>query len=165
MLVDGESLTLTNTPEFPISTISGGKARGKLIGGNLAVFVGLLGSSFLPTLDEFAQSILFLEEVNEEPERIDRYLTQLHLAGILDVIQGFVFGQCTNCQASVPSQSLTWQQVVQTRLSSQNYPSFMGAMFGHELPQQYILPIGALVEINAFEGTIKMLEPAVRVRT
>src|SRR3546814_10586559 len=62
-------------------TITGGKARGALVGGNLSVLVGLAGSKYLP---DFAGRILFLEDVEEAPYRIDRMLTTLKLMGALD---------------------------------------------------------------------------------
>src|SRR5690606_41877812 len=64
-------------------TIAGGKARGPLVGGNLAVLAGLSGSRYMPAFDG---AILFLEDVNEEPYRIDRMLTTLKLSGALDRI-------------------------------------------------------------------------------
>src|SRR3546814_7281071 len=75
-------------------TITGGKARGALVGGNLSVLVGLAGSKYLP---DFAGRILFLEDVEEAPYRIDRMLTTLKLMGVLDQVAGFIFGECTDC--------------------------------------------------------------------
>src|SRR5690606_29860943 len=76
-------------------TLRGGKARGRLLGGNLTVLSALAGSPYLP---DFDGAILFLEDVSEAPYRIDRMLTTLKLAGILDRIAGFVFGECTDCE-------------------------------------------------------------------
>jgi len=108
-------------------------------------------------------AILFLEDVEAVALEIDRMLTSLHLAGYLDEIAGFVFGICHDCGPS-SNETLTIHQVLQMRFGSNpSLPAFAGAMFGHELVAQYTLPIGIVVEIDADQGTIEMLEPAVRI--
>src|SRR6185503_814244 len=62
-----------------IRTITPGRARGRLLGGNLSVLNGILGSPFVP---DFDGAILFLEDVEEQPYRVDRMMTALKLAGI-----------------------------------------------------------------------------------
>ena len=90
---DRNSLTQT---EFRTQTIAPGKARGRLLGGNLTVLTTILGSPYLPDWDG---AILFCEDVHEDLYRIDRMLTQLKLAGVLGRIKGFVFGSCSECGA------------------------------------------------------------------
>jgi len=119
--------------------------------------MALMGSAFVPS--SFAGSILFLEEVDERPYAVDRMLTTLHTAGVFDHIAGFVFGQCTSCAGS--STDFTWEQVVDMRVQPLRIPAFRGALIGHHLPAQFVLPIGAIVEIDATQGTITMLESAV----
>jgi muramoyltetrapeptide carboxypeptidase len=77
-----------------IQTITPGKVKGKLIGGNLSVLSGIVGSPYVPDL---SGAILFLEDLNEDIYRIDRMMTHLKIAGILDKLAGFIFGQCTRC--------------------------------------------------------------------
>ena len=77
-----------------IQTIVPGVARGRMLGGNLTVLSAIVGSSYLPHWND---AILFLEDIQEDIYRVDRMLTQLALAGILDEISGFVFGNCTDC--------------------------------------------------------------------
>ena len=73
-----------------------GAARGPLLGGNLASIVHLLSTRYdLP----WQQAILFFEDVNEQPYRIDRLFTQLKEAGKLDDIAGIILGSFTNCGA------------------------------------------------------------------
>ncbi len=74
--------------------ITGGKARGELVGGNLTVLTALAGSPYLP---DVSGKILFLEDVSEAPYRVDRMFSTLKLMGALDRIAGFVFGECTDC--------------------------------------------------------------------
>jgi muramoyltetrapeptide carboxypeptidase len=159
IVLDSKQMVLQNADNFPAtSMIRPGRARGRLVGGNLSVFVTLIGSPYLPR--DGSGYILFLEEVGEAPYRIDRMLMQLKLSGFMDHIAGFVFGTCTACTASNPSESLTLEQVLDEHIGSLNIPSFSGGMFGHHLEQQYVLPIGVLAEIDADKGTITMLEPA-----
>lgn len=139
-------------------TLRPGKATGRLLGGNLTVLAALAGTPWLP---DFDGAILFIEDVDEAPYRIDRMLTQLRLAGILGRVAGIVFGQCTNCRAAGPSLSgFTLSEVLQQHLEPLGVPVFEGAMFGH-IANQFSLPVGVRAEIDATAGTIRILEPAV----
>jgi len=141
-----------------IRTFGGGKASGRLLGGNLTVLTALMGTPWLP---DFTGAILFVEETNEAEYRIDRMLTQLSLAGILPKLAGFVFGQCTSCTATgVSYGGFTLSEVLQQHLAPLGIPAFQGALFGH-IANQFSLPVGARAEIDADAGTIRLLEPAV----
>eukprot|EP01087_Luapelamoeba_hula_P007751 TRINITY_DN1901_c0_g2_i3.p1 TRINITY_DN1901_c0_g2~~TRINITY_DN1901_c0_g2_i3.p1 ORF type:complete len:124 (-),score=17.93 TRINITY_DN1901_c0_g2_i3:17-388(-) len=106
-------------------------------------------------------AIMFIEEVGEEPYRIDRMITTLVTGHYLDGLAGFVFGVCTDCKASDPKQSLTLDQILDEHIRPLGIPAFSGAMFGHELTAQFTLPIGVEAEIDASRGTIRILEKAV----
>lgn len=136
-------------------TIAGGKARGELIGGNLSVLVGLAGSRYLP---DFTGKILFLEDVEEAPYRIDRMLTTLKLMGALDKIAGFVFGECTGCDPGEGYGSLTLDQIFDDHIKPLGIPAYRGAMIGH-ISEQFIVPVGGKVEMDADAGSFRMLEP------
>ncbi|MFC0205119.1 S66 peptidase family protein [Novosphingobium soli] len=139
-------------------TFRGGTARGRLLGGNLAVLSALAGTPYLP---DFRGAILFLEETNEAEYRIDRMLTQLALSGILDGIAGIVFGQCTHCENPDGGFSnFTVYEVLDRRLGGLGVPAFQGAMIGH-VAGQVSIPVGVMAEIDADAGTIRLLEPAV----
>lgn len=171
VLFEGKAVTFANpveneddlihTKNRPM-VIRGGKATGKLIGGNLAILTSMLGSKYLPNFDG---AILFVEDTNEDIFRIDRMLTQLKTAGILDKISGFIFGNCANCGCSSGSSttygSLTFAQVLKDRIRPLRIPAWSGAMIGHE-GKKLTLPEGARVTIDADKGTITMLEPAVK---
>lgn len=135
-------------------TITGGKARGQLVGGNLTVLTALAGSPYLP---DFAGKILFLEDVEEAPYRIDRMLTTLKLMGALDAIAGFIFGQCTGCDPGPGYGSLTLDQIFDDHIKPLGIPAYRGAMIGH-LREQFIVPHGGLVEMDGDAGTFRMLE-------
>lgn len=137
-----------------IQTIFPGKATGVLIGGNLTVLTALAGS---PYIADFTDKILFLEDVGEEPYRVDRMMSTLKLMGALDKIKGFIFGQCTDCDPSSGYGNLTLDQIFDDYIVPLKIPAYRGAMIGH-IPKQFILPMGATVTLNAGEGTIQLDE-------
>jgi muramoyltetrapeptide carboxypeptidase len=158
ILVDNQMVILQNPPELPINTINPGKARGNLWGGNLSVLAAMIGSNFLP---QWQDVILFVEDIGEDVYRLDRLLTQLQLAGVLEQISGFIFGQCTDCPAGEDGEpSLTLDQVLNDLLKPLGIPAWSGAAFGH-VEDKWTLPIGLPVEIDAELGTIQMLTSAV----
>lgn len=141
--------------------------QGKLIGGNLSILTNILGSKYAP-LSAFVGNVLFIEgscgplccfpillfllsDVDEQPYKIDRYMTQLALFGVLDVVSGVMFGQCTNCVAPPPTFSI--QEILNHHLANRPIPSFAGAFFGH-VDVQWTLPIGADVVMNATAHSI-----------
>ena len=136
-------------------TIAGGKVRGELVGGNLAVLSALAGSPYLP---DFAGRILFLEDVSEAPYRIDRMLTTLKLMGALDAIAGFIFGECTDCDPGEGYGSLTLDQIFDDHIKPLGIPAYRGAMIGH-VREQFIVPVGGRVELDADQGSFRLLEP------
>ncbi len=135
-------------------TIAGGKAQGELVGGNLTVLTALAGSSYLP---DFNGKILFLEDVSEAPYRVDRMFSTLKLMGVLDQIAGLVFGECTDCNPGDGYGSLTLSQIFDDYLKPLKIPAYRGAMIGH-IRQQFIVPVGGLVEMDADAGSLRMLE-------
>lgn len=141
----------------PIQTIRPGEAKGRLIGGNLAVIASLAGTGYLP---DFQGKILFVEEINEEIYRIDRLFTQLKLAGLLEKLAGFVFGKCVSCEADASYESLSLMDVLHDHIEPLGIPAFYGLMVGH-IKDKFTIPIGAEAEINARKGTLKLLESAV----
>lgn len=134
-------------------TINGGKVQGELIGGNLTVLTALAGSPYLP---DFNGKILFLEDVEEAPYRIDRMLSTLKLMGALDKIAGFIFGECTDCEPGSGYGWLTMDQIFADYIKPLNIPAYRGAMIGH-VKQQFILPVGSRVELDADAGSIRLL--------
>jgi muramoyltetrapeptide carboxypeptidase len=135
-----------------------GRARGRLAGGNLSLIASLVGTPFaLPTQG----ALVFFEETEEPPYRIDRMLTQLDLAGQLEPARGFLVGRCTECIGEPPSQSAS--EVIDARLREVGRPAVAGAPIGH-IAVQWILPIGLQAELDATAGTLTLLEAAVTAR-
>ncbi len=150
----GDNLTQV---ENRIWTITPGKTQGRLVGGNLTVLSSIVGSEFLP---DWEGHILFLEDVREDVYRIDRMLTQLKLAGVLDKLAGFVFGRCSRCQPDSAYSSFTLKEVLADHVAPLGIPAFHGSMIGH-IRDKFTLPIGATAEVDATTGRIKLTEPAV----
>lgn len=169
VLFAGEAVTLSNlvklsdrnalTPtEHRMQTITPGTARGRLLGGNLTVLTAILGSPYVPS---FEGAILFLEDVGEDLYRVDRMFTQLKLAGVLDVIRGFIFGTCAECGPGEGFASLTLEEIFADHIKPLGIPAWFGAMIGHQTPQ-WTVPIGIEAEVDASKGTITLLSPAVK---
>ncbi len=148
--------TLVQT-ENRIQTITSGKASGRVLGGNLSLLTAVMGSGYLP---EWQDSILFIEDIDEAVYRVDRMMTELSLAGVLDQISGFVFGRCTECGPAGGFGSLTMEQVIAEHIRPRGIPAFSGTMIGH-IDEQFTIPLGIDVEIDADKGTIELLEAGV----
>lgn len=140
-----------------VQTVTGGKARGRLLGGNLSVLTGMVGSDYLP---DWKDAILFVEDDGEDIYRVDRMITQLKLAGVLGSLRGFIFGKCTKCGSGDSFGSLTLEEVLSDHVKPLGIPSWYGAMIGH-IENKFTVPVGAEAEIDADRGTIRLLEPAV----
>ncbi len=102
-----------------------GRVEGPLLGGSLSLLAHLCGSPFLPALEG---AILALEDVDERPYRLDRYLTQLRLAGALRGLAGVALGQFTDCDG----QGLRGAEVVREWAAELGVPAVEGLPFGHE---------------------------------
>jgi muramoyltetrapeptide carboxypeptidase len=166
VLWNGDSAVFANLKErddtlVPVKnrtrTLTKGRARGRLLGGNLTVLTTIIGSGYLP---DFKDCILFLEDVAEEPYSLDRMFTQLKLAGILAGVKGVVWGTCDKCTPGAGFGSLTIADILDDHIASLGVPAFSGAMIGH-VSRQFTLPVGVEVELDADATTITMLENAV----
>lgn len=139
-----------------ITQFSGGAAEGRLIGGNLTLISTLMGTPFEP---DFRGRIIFLEDVNEAPYRIDRMLTQLWLAGKLQHAAGIAFGKFTKTEDDGNTFSI--EEIIQRRCGSLGIPVVSGLMIGH-IADQTTVPMGIRARLDADAGTLELLEPAVR---
>ncbi|GAB3221401.1 LD-carboxypeptidase [Algoriphagus aestuariicola] len=135
-----------------IQTLTGGKVKGRILGGNLTVLTALSGTPYLP---DFQDAILFIEDIGEDPYKIDRMLSTLKLNGTLDKIKGFVFGQCSECTPGGGYGAFTVDQLLDHYVLPLKIPAYSGAMIGH-VSRQFIIPVGASVELDADLGTISV---------
>ena len=128
------------------------------MGGNLSMVSALCGT---PYAADFRNAILFLEEVNEEPYRIDRALTQLDLATGFRHAAAVMFGICANCGPKEGELSLTLDETLDGHLKPLTIPAVSGYSFGH-IRNQFTLPLGVLARLDTESQTLTLLEAAVR---
>jgi muramoyltetrapeptide carboxypeptidase len=121
------------------------QARGTLWGGNLCMVNSLLGTPHWPA-KAIRGGILFLEDVNEHPYRIERGLLQLHQAGVLAAQKAVVLGAFTGYRASPNDRGYSLKTVVAHLRSVTKTPILTGLPFGH-VPTKVCLPVGAKVEL------------------
>lgn len=138
--------------ENRLTLIRGGTAQGPLIGGNLSLVCHLMGTPFQP---EFSGRILFLEDVHEAPYRIDRMLTQLKLAGVLDEVAGIAFGKFTESETT--RNSFSMEHVLRERTLDLSVPVIRGLMIGH-VEDQAIIPVGAMASLDGDRGKLTLLD-------
>jgi muramoyltetrapeptide carboxypeptidase len=118
-------------------------ATGTLWGGNLCMVNSLLGTPHWPAVKG---GILFLEDVNEHPYRIERNLLQLHQAGVLAAQKAVLLGAFSNYKKSPLDRGFTLKSVVQHLRSLIRTPILTGLPFGH-VPTKVCLPVGAKVQL------------------
>jgi len=135
--------------------LHGGKASGRLIGGNLTLLATLMGT---PCELETDGAIVFTEDVREDIYRIDRMLTQLALGGKFERMAGFLFGHCTECNKNPSFFSL--EDVLRDRFGNGPQPALSGLAFGH-IDQKLTIPLGVMATLDADAGTVEITESAV----
>jgi muramoyltetrapeptide carboxypeptidase len=141
-----------DVPTNGVQTLRAGKATGKLYGGCLSMLVASLGTPFEIQTDG---SILLIEDIAEKTYRIDRMLMQLRLAGKLEGVRGFVFGEMLDC-APPAGESYTLQQVIMRVLAPFNVPVVYGLRSGHVTGGNITLPIGVQAELMAENSAINL---------
>jgi muramoyltetrapeptide carboxypeptidase len=153
-----QGATNWSVPASGVEVLRTGKAAGRLYGGCLSMMVASLGT---PYEVQTEGCILFIEDIAEKPFRIDRMLMQLRLAGKLDGVLGFVFGEMLDC-APPRGETYTLQQVIMRVLAPYGVPVVYGLKSGHVTSGNITLPIGVQAELEA-EGadvSLRIVEPS-----
>jgi muramoyltetrapeptide carboxypeptidase len=132
----------------------GGKARGRLMGGNLSLICATLGTPYAIRPEG---AVLLLEDVNEEAYRVDRYLAQLRLAGVLGKVSGVVVGDFS---VKDEAERKEIGRVLRENLGALKVPVIMNFPVGHTA-NNATLPHGGLVEIDADAATLRVAEDPV----
>jgi muramoyltetrapeptide carboxypeptidase len=189
--VDGLLRTLTQArpagsvweglPEHNYRVVREGRAQGRLVGGNLSLVAALMGTPF--EIDTRG-AIVFLEDVDEKPYRVDRMLTQLLLGGKLRDAAGIVFGrnvsdsetaklEAERFRKGVPRRAEGFpakpspryepilDDVIADRLRPLGIPVMIGAPFGH-VDDYATLPVGVRASMNTRTGELSIDEAAVK---
>ena len=144
-----------------IKVLGAGKASGPLVGGNISILCATLGTPYQPC---FQGAILLLEDLNEEPYRFDRLLTQLLNAGVLQRVAGVAVGVNKNCRDPKAKKCAEYRQtledVFKERLLPLKIPVVTGLPFGH-VRHNATLPIGVPALLDGDQGKLSILEAAV----
>ena len=152
-LMQGEGQGLEMTPDG-LTMIRAGEVAGTLCGGTMTQLVGSLGTPF--AFDPPAGSILFLEDVNERPYRIDRMLTQLRQSGILSRARALVFGEMRGCGEA--HDSPTVGDVIHAAANEFDGPVLAGFPSGHTAGPCWTLPLGVRVRVRTSPRASLLIE-------
>ena len=133
--------------------------EGKIIGGNLSIVNSLMGT---PYEIECEGCILVLEDVDEEPYKIDRMLCQLANAGKLDQAAGIVMGKCVNCESSGRMKyTFRFMDVLENWFKRAGKPVIYGPPVGHEV-DKVTLPLGIMARLDSENLKFTLLETATK---
>lgn len=141
-------------PLEELKAINGGVAEGEIIGGNLSLIASTIGT---PYEIDTKGKILFIEEIGEEPYRIDRMLTQLRLSNKLQEVEGIILGNFNNCSPEDPDMSLTLEEVIDNIIKPLNKPTLLNLQAGHCEPT-ITIPFGVKARLDADRKQITILE-------
>ncbi len=147
---------IDNPPGRELKCLVPGRAEGRITGGNLSLVAATIGT---PWQIDARESILFLEDIDEAPYRVDRMLTQLRLAGIFRECRGVVLGDWNNCASAPGKKSLELAEVFRDILPGDK-PVLANLAAGHCTPK-LTLPLGLRVGMDAEALLLEYLEPAV----
>ena len=149
-----EPLGVVATVKDRMKIIVQGEAEGKLIGGNLSLIVASIGTKY--EIDTKGK-ILFIEEIDESPYKIDRMLLQLHQSGKFKDCNGIVLGAFTKCEAKDKNKSLSIDEVINEIIVPNNKPTIANIKCGHCMPT-LTLPLGVKSRIDGGNGIFQILE-------
>jgi len=135
---------------FDAETLRGGRAEGRLVGGNLALLSALCGTPFAP---DYTGAILVLEDIGEATYRIDRMLRQLALSGAFSKLAGIVYGRFTDGTDPADESSCQLSDILREAADLAGVPAISGAPVGH-IDDQWTIPIGAMAELDADNCTL-----------
>ncbi|KMT21724.1 S66 peptidase family protein [Clostridium cylindrosporum] len=131
------------TPKYDLEAVVEGDVSGKIFGGNLTILTSLLGSKYQVNYKDI---VLFLEEINEEPYKVDRMLYQLYLSGAFEKVKGVILGQFTSCNSYDKERSYSLEYVLEGFFKKYSIPCYKGLNIGHD-ESKITIPLGASCKI------------------
>jgi muramoyltetrapeptide carboxypeptidase len=129
-----------------------GHAKGRLVGGNLALITALLGTPFAPN---FEGAILIIEDIGEAIYRIDRMLRHLILAGALQQCAALVAGDFRPPREEIKANNRSLDDVLSEAAERAGIPCLAGAPFGH-IQDQWTIPLGAIAELDTGARSLRV---------
>ena len=149
---------IENPNKEKIFVLNKGRAEGRLLGGNLSILTSLMGTDYFPKLKD---SILYFEEINEPPYRIDRMFNHLRLSKMLKGIRGIILGRFVDCyETDTEKATLTLNEVVLDYFNSVKMPVVYNFKHGH-IKDNITLPYGIKCVLNASRDFFEIPESAV----
>lgn len=149
---------VVNPEKEKFYVLRSGKAKGQVLGGNLALITSIAGTPYLPSFDE---KILLLEEIGEAPYRVDRMLNQLKLMGVFDKLKGVILGRFVDCYESDQyKKTLSLNEVIDDYFGKMKIPVLYNFKHGH-IKDNITVAYGINYRIDTAEHTVEMLESAV----
>lgn len=149
-----EPMELHYTEEIsPLTALHGGVAEGQLVGGNLSLLASGIGTKYEINTKH---KLLFIEDIDEEPYRVDSMLNQLRQAGKLDDALGFVIGDFAHAEPKKRKESLTLEEVFRHYLGSLGKPAISGFKIGHCQPH-FAIPLGVEARLDADSKRLAIL--------
>jgi len=149
---------LHNPRDEKFYVLNSGRGEGKILGGNLALLASLLGTEFMPNMKD---SILLLEDIGEQPYRVDRLFNQLKLAKVFDQINGLILGRFVDCYETDKSKkTIKLNEVVEHYFSKLKIPVLYSFSHGH-IEENLTIPFGVNCKINTSRGFVEIVENAV----
>ena len=127
--------------------------RGILWGGNLTTLCALIGTPYMPKING---GILFVEDVNEHPYRVERMLNQLHQTGILGKQKALIFGHFTDYRLAAHDQGYDLPAVIKYIRKTYKIPVITGLPFGH-VSTKITLPVGVKVGLATEKGLVHLV--------
>jgi hypothetical protein len=158
-LIQGLGAGLDLQPDG-LSPLKPGEADGLLFGGTLTQLTASLATPY--AFDPPDGCILFMEDVNERPYRIDRMLTQLRLAGVLRKASGLVFGEMRGCDE--PTGALTARDAIRSFTADFPGPVLFGFPSGHTSGPCWTLPLGVRVSMKTAVASLRTRSRRLRDR-
>jgi len=129
-----------------------GTATGILLGGCLSMVAHQLGTPYCP---DFKQAILFLEDVGEAPYKIDRYLAQLKMAGVLEELSGLILGNFLDC---TDDYGVPVREVLEDYFSDASFPVIYDFPYGHGR-KKCTMPLGVRAKLDTHPATLTVDNP------
>jgi len=144
--------------EEKLFSLNRSKGKGILVGGNLALLMSIAGTQFFP---DFKGKILFIEDIGEQPYRVDRMVNHLKLMGSFKSLKGIILGDFTDCiETDVTKRTLTLNDVIEDYFGDLKIPVIYNFPHGH-IRDMVTIPFGISVNINASKGLVEFMEGAV----
>lgn len=129
--------------------ISHGRAKGRIVGGNLALLINMIGTFYMPDLSE---TILFIEDVGESVPRVNRMIDQLYLLGVFEKVRGILIGDFTECENGEVKE-FTILDLFTEYFTKLHIPVISNIKSGHGYPMA-TLPLGTVCNIDTMEKSI-----------